>query len=349
MATKQAKNFIALAVVLTLGLIGAWIGFGGKETGNNSGSGGAATAIPKQADPKTAPKTSDTDKQSEVTGPQKPAFDLVRISRNGTGIIVGSSAPGAAISLYGDGKKIAEGVAEGNGDWIIMLNEPLAPGTIKFSVMSQKDGGDLMESEKEVTVSVPNREKSKFLSDKKSGVVALLSRKDGKGPSKVLQRPGGPVFDDVGESLSISTLEYGAGKTFVNGKSLPRVDVRVYMDDEFMGSVRASDDGDWLLELDSLNLAIGQHRLRVDQTIGDGSVKLRIEQPFVTGVPLDPSKAENGVIVEPGNTLWNIARQLYGSGVQYTMIFQENSEKIADPDKIYPGQLFKLPSKKDKQ
>jgi len=43
--------------------------------------------------------------------------------------------------------------------------------------------------------------------------------------------------------------------------------------------------------------------------------------------------------------LWQIARQLYGSGVRYTLIFRENSEQIRDPDLIYPGQIFKLPNK----
>ena len=47
----------------------------------------------------------------------------------------------------------------------------------------------------------------------------------------------------------------------------------------------------------------------------------------------------------PGNTLWQIARQLYGTGVRYTLIFRENSEQIQDPDLIYPGQMFRLPDR----
>ncbi len=85
--------------------------------------------------------------------------------------------------------------------------------------------------------------------------------------------------------------------------------------------------------------------IRVDQTVGDGEVQLRIEQPFEAGAPIDQSMAESGVLVKPGNTLWQIARQLYGSGVRYTVIFKENSEQIRDPDLIYPGQMFRLPGK----
>ncbi len=72
-------------------------------------------------------------------------------------------------------------------------------------------------------------------------------------------------------------------------------------------------------------------------------MQLRILQPFSTGVALDPEEAESRVVVKPGDTLWAIARQLYGRGTRYTLIFQENSENITDPDLIFPGQKFKLP------
>lgn len=281
-----------------------------------------------------------------VNSPRKPTFDLVRISQRGTGIIAGNSEPNALVTLFGDGKKMAEVKAENNGDWVVILNEPLTPGSLKFTVQSSVAGKPVIISDDEVLVSVPERDAEKFLKDKKSGVIALLSKKDGSGPSKVLQKPGGAVFSDVGDSLSIDTIEYGEGAGYINGRSLPRVEVRIYLDEKFLGAEKANDNGEWSIRLSQFNLALGQHKLRVDQTLSDGDVKLRIEQPFETGVPLDPSQAENGVIVKPGNTLWHIARRLYGSGVKYTMIFQENSEKITDPNLIYPGQTFKLPSKK---
>ena len=45
----------------------------------------------------------------------------------------------------------------------------------------------------------------------------------------------------------------------------------------------------------------------------------------------------------PGNSLWRIARQVYGKGIQYVEIFEENKSLIKDPDLIYPGQIFNLP------
>ena len=48
-------------------------------------------------------------------------------------------------------------------------------------------------------------------------------------------------------------------------------------------------------------------------------------------------------VVRRGNSLWLIARQLYGEGFRYTAIYSANRDQIRDPNRIYPGQTFKLP------
>ncbi len=52
---------------------------------------------------------------------------------------------------------------------------------------------------------------------------------------------------------------------------------------------------------------------------------------------------EGRVVIQPGNNLWRISRVLYGSGMKYTLLYQANKDQIRDPDKIYPGQIFKTP------
>ena len=47
--------------------------------------------------------------------------------------------------------------------------------------------------------------------------------------------------------------------------------------------------------------------------------------------------------VQPGNTLWAIAKQNWGDGVLYVQLWQANKEKIRNPDLIYPGQVFTIP------
>lgn len=49
------------------------------------------------------------------------------------------------------------------------------------------------------------------------------------------------------------------------------------------------------------------------------------------------------ITVQPGFTLWAIARENYGDGVMYVQVFEANRDKIKDPDLIYPGQVFTVP------
>lgn len=325
------NNLIAFfAILLGLALVLAFVFTGGEET----------LAPPPVQQEQTA------DNQEELSQ-VAPEFDLVRISRGGTGVIAGRMAAGADVALFANGVKIAEVVANEDGEWVIILDEPLEAGSVELNLRAtDKATQESTEAENVVVVSVPERETDRFVERRQNGVVAVLSPKDGEGASQVLQKPGVAAFAEVGESLSVDTIDYGAGSgAVVTGRSLPRVDVRLYLDGQFVNNIRADDSGRWSIVLEGMTVAPGNHIIRVDQTVGDGQVQLRVEQPFNTGEPIDQSLAEGGVFVRPGNTLWQIARQLYGSGVRYTLIFGENSEQITDPDLIYPGQVFKLPPK----
>ena len=47
--------------------------------------------------------------------------------------------------------------------------------------------------------------------------------------------------------------------------------------------------------------------------------------------------------VAKGDTLWKIAQKHYGNGSRYTAIFEANKPMLSDPDKIYPGQVLRIP------
>ena len=48
--------------------------------------------------------------------------------------------------------------------------------------------------------------------------------------------------------------------------------------------------------------------------------------------------------VKAGDCLWSIAREFYGNGAKYTLIFSANQDIIKDPSLIYPGQVLKIPA-----
>jgi nucleoid-associated protein YgaU len=90
-------------------------------------------------------------------------------------------------------------------------------------------------------------------------------------------------------------------------------------------------------------LETGLHRLRVDAVDAQGTVIARVETPFSRASLAEVLPDETSVIVQPGNSLWRIARRVYGEGIRYAVIFEANQEQIRDPDLIYPGQIFKMP------
>lgn len=55
-------------------------------------------------------------------------------------------------------------------------------------------------------------------------------------------------------------------------------------------------------------------------------------------------KSNGTHVVQSGDTLWAIAKKYYGSGSQYTKIFNANKDKIKNPNLIYPGQILTIPN-----
>lgn len=169
----------------------------------------------------------------------------------------------------------------------------------------------------------------------------LLSDADGV---RVLQQSGAP---EVSDDVVLDAISYdAAGDVVLTGRGRPGTFVRVYLDDTPITTSRISEDGSWRSALP--NVDTGIYRLRVDQVDEGGTVLSRVETPFqredtAKVAEVLASKPVTRVTVQPGNTLWAIARENYGDGIQYVRVFEANRDLIRDPDLIYPGQVFTVP------
>ncbi|TWI13399.1 LysM peptidoglycan-binding domain-containing protein [Aerolutibacter ruishenii] len=54
--------------------------------------------------------------------------------------------------------------------------------------------------------------------------------------------------------------------------------------------------------------------------------------------------SEQSYTVEKGDTLSAIAKQFYGKSGAWRDIFEANRDQIDDPDRIFPGQVLKIPA-----
>lgn len=292
----------------------------------------------------TSPAPSTNVTEDAIIKTVLPSFDVVRISRNGTGVIAGRAEPNSDIYVYAREKEVGSAVADRNGEWVLLFDNPLPSGPTELSLKSRMPGKFEVFSSDVVIVAVPNREEERFLEDETNGVIAILSPRMGGGPTRVLQKPRLVNFTEMAKGLSLDSLDYdGVSKTIISGSAAKNARVRIYLDNVYLAEVTTSDAGIWSHAFER-KLDDQEHLIRIDQLLDGDDVEVRIEQPFSRGVPLDNAKAKGEVIVRPGNSLWHIARRLYGAGFHYTLIFGANKNLIKDPDLIYPGQKFALPS-----
>jgi nucleoid-associated protein YgaU len=153
-----------------------------------------------------------------------------------------------------------------------------------------------------------------------------------------------PVAATPQGQVSLDVIDYDKeGKVSFAGKGEPAGEVRVYVDNRLVGEAPAA-SGQWKMTPGD-QIPAGTYTLRADLLGPGGRVVARVELPFQRTEIKPETLAEGSVVVQPGNSLWRLARHTYGLGIHYTVIYTANADQIRDPDLIYPGQVFKLPTK----
>ncbi|MEB8388476.1 LysM peptidoglycan-binding domain-containing protein [Rhodobacteraceae bacterium KMM 6894] len=168
---------------------------------------------------------------------------------------------------------------------------------------------------------------------------------------KVLQRPTAPgAAPQVMSSVALDAITYSdAGEVELTGRAVGDGFVRVYLDNAPIVTSRITADGSWRTDLPQVDT--GVYTLRIDEVSSDGTVTSRVETPFkredetvLAAVEQESSASRvRAVTVQPGSTLWAISREVYGEGILYVRVFEANTDRIRDPDLIFPGQVFALP------
>jgi len=308
-------------VVLGLALVGValWMLRDGADDGRKPAAPVATTTAPAAV---------------QTVQPVRPSFDVVRISPEGDTVIAGRAAPGAQVVIYDGDVEIGRAKADERGEWVYLSEKPLPAGTrrLNLAVFPDDNPEHALRSESDVVLVVPE--------SGKGGVVAVQLAPKG-GISRVLQRPG-----EMPTGLSIAAVDYDrTGRIGVSGSAEAGARIAVYMDNAELGKTTTAANGDWRLQ-GTATLSEGEHALRADQLDAAGTVVKRVEVTF----RIEPGDASISgdviVVVQPGNSLWRLARRIYGEGMAYTVIFEANRKQIRDPDLIYPGQTFVAPKKK---
>ena len=310
---QKSVIMVIMGIVILVGGIGASI-FMGQDT----------------PAPVIKPQQSETEKTEIIP----PTFDVVRVNRKGNAVMAGRAHPGSTVEVL-DGENIFGTVTtDSHGEWVFVPDRILEIGEHKLGLRMLLGDNDPVLSDHIVLMRVPERGQD---------ALALKVQRDGDGPSEVLQKPG-PATAADGTALSIDSVDYGTGGLSIGGRSEPSSQVRLYIDNNFIGVTEANEKGNWTLS-PLLEIAPGKYKLRADQVDNNTKVINRVEIPFQRDKINDTAGLKPGsfVVVQPGNSLWRLARRTYGSGVHYHDIYEANSDQIRDANLIYPGQIFRLP------
>ncbi len=303
---------------------------------------------------------------------EAPSFDTVRVEPTGDAVIAGRAAPGAEIVIKLGGKAIGKAVADATGAFAFVSDQPLPAGAAALSLETTV-GGKTIASEQTVAVAVKGDQKSEPM-------VALVKPDE---PTKIIQAPKAAEPVAMADSVKLDAVDYdAAGNIIFSGRGRPSAVVRLYIDNSAAGEVKADDAGRWMFAGTSA-VAAGTHMLRADEIGADGKVSSRVELPFLREEPAKvaaaaPAAAEpvpaasepapaavaaapavepaaetqvaaaapepSRMVIQPGNNLWKLSRQVYGKGIRYTVIYEANKDQIRNPNLIYPGQVFVMPT-----
>jgi nucleoid-associated protein YgaU len=299
-----------------------------------------------------------------------PTFDVARIEPSGEAVIAGRAAPGATVELLRDGEVHDRAVADASGQFVIVPPK-LPSGTYDLTLRTKQADGKQVTSKQRVTAVLEPKSNER-------PVVALVTPDK---PTVVLSQPG--AAKPAAGALVVETVEIEPGGKFhVSGQARPGAALRLYLNDSFITSVTAGNDGRFAVTINE-GVAAGNYRVRVDEASSTGTVRARAEVPFnapettasvsaqapaskradaaaqqpqlaAAGTAVLPSSSPSpSAVVVPkittttvarGDSLWRLSQNSYGAGTRYAVIYKANKEQIRNPNLIYPGQVFVLPA-----
>ena len=336
-------------------------------------------------------------------GPVTPTFDVVRAEGDGSVVVAGKAAPNAKVDIMQGATVLGSTTAGPDGDFAIVLNDPLKPGNYQLQLRSTSPSNSVVPSAQTAVVAIP---------EKPNGQVLALVEEPGKAATllsvpKVEEKTGGeasaqeaapapagaqaappaasatqPIESAAqpapgAPKVAVGAVEIDGGKIFVAGTADPGRKVRAYANEILLGEAVTSEKGQFLIEV-TRDLPVGDYTVRVDLLDADGAkVIARAAVPFQrepgeavaavapsvdaespapqqdaasadkapTTVAPKLEQVDHAVIIRRGDSLWRISRRVYGHGMRYSTIYLANQQQIRNPDRIWPGQVFKVPQK----
>ena len=238
----------------------------------------------------------------------KPAvtIDTISYSSNGDVILGGRGQAGNFVRIYLDNQFLATSKIAADGYWALELSD-IEPGIYTLRVDELNAAGD-----------VASRAETPFKREAAEELAELMA-----------------AGTETEEPSAEGPSESAAEAEVVDAEALPSVEPEA-ADDPQPEQVVTQEEVNVQAEVAELNP-------QGEQSSDGGSLVVEGQPADTASVLRTPSKKFRVRTVQPGSTLWAIAKESYGAGIEYFKVFEANKERIRDPDLIYPGQVFEIP------
>ena len=285
---------------------------------------------------------------------EETKVDILRVDESGITIIAGSGDPSTTVEAKINNQTIGKSEVNKDGEFVITgeVSSSDQPQELKIITIEEKE-----EKTKKIVSKEPLENEEDWVYETKSFIIlpGLIKnnndneiQKERLDDVRIFEVQQTDIllkeeFKNINvEQLTLDRIKYSEnGTAILYGRARTDMNVMVYLNNEFKMKTIPGKDGSWDVDLGIISPGI--YKLRIDETTINGDVKFRIETPFKqeTKELLDKMFTK-AITVQPGNSLWRIARRIYGKGIMYLDIYNKNSHLIKDPDLIYPGQIFSL-------
>jgi nucleoid-associated protein YgaU len=261
---------------------------------------------------------------------QAPSFDLVRVEPDGSIVIAGKAAPNAKVEVVSGSRVIGSTVAGADGDFAIVLTDPLKPGDYQLVLRSTTPDNVVATSPETAVVSIPETPDGQVLAlVEKPGAPAELitvpkpeqpktqppaaepppaaadappaAEPPAQGGQDVAAAPAAPEETAPAPApgeirVTVEAVEIEGRKIFVAGIADAGRRVRAYANTILLGDAVTSPGGRFLVEAER-DLPVGDYIIRVDALGADG-VKVIAR----AAVPFQREPGENIAAVAPPAT-----------------------------------------------
>ncbi len=289
----------------------------------------AADAAPAEAAPAEAAPAEPSEAQAPAAEPAPaaeriaPTLDVVRIEPDGAATIAGAAEAGARVSLRIDGAEAAFAISDGAGAYTSLFTLAPSDKPRVLTVLSKATDGVEVEGTDKVVLDPTTAGAALTVTD--AGVAVVDAA-------------------DIA-NITIDTVTYDGDLIRIGGRGAAGAVVRLYVDNVDTASAPIMANGSFNADL--AGVSAGDHTLRADQLDASGKVTSRYEMQITKAAPeaLAAAAPEPVVVqIATGATLWAIAEATLGDGLLYIQVYEANKDKIKDPNLIYPGQVFTIPS-----